>query len=522
MAKFDLRLRIKAANLKEFGDELKKEVAKALSDIRNWGKIPKDIADEIRRNRRKIERELDDIRKRAAEKLADDIISGKDIVSPEQLVGLVKEGGARKEEARRGGLLGGLTGLISKESPLLLGIFSILGILEMIYNAVEKIMQMGATFSGYAQATLKMLKIIFELALKPIADVIGMMLMPVLALLLKYVIVPWSKITSGLNVSDTKKVLKETASNPLSWLVGGPVTLGIGEKIDNWIKKHLHLDTEPGKKYHVVELSFLPRLNTLKKIWGKIKGGLSWIGGKLRSSATWIWNKIKGIKLPSPNEIKKKIENFAKTLKDDFGKARTKVGEWLDKIKGGFKTIAGSITGLFTGDDSPVNKIVSGFAEIKNRIVGLLAKGGIIDTIVSTLGKIANAIKSAYDTVKSTLGGLISKAESAWESAKKTVGGVVSGIGSTIGGIVSGIGGAISNVLGWQIGGIIPRSGLYYLHGGELIVPTWKMMGVGGGDYYSITININANVRNDYDIKRIADEVERVLSDKMSRRGALR
>ena len=58
----------------------------------------------------------------------------------------------------------------------------------------------------------------------------------------------------------------------------------------------------------------------------------------------------------------------------------------------------------------------------------------------------------------------------------------------------------------FQTGGVVPETGPYTLHKGETVVPTGQPGGAGG---MSPTININASISSDYDVRRLADQLKR-------------
>jgi len=92
---------------------------------------------------------------------------------------------------------------------------------------------------------------------------------------------------------------------------------------------------------------------------------------------------------------------------------------------------------------------------------------------------------------------------------------VVAGGTAIAGGLAMGLGPLIAEWLAGlgskQTGGNIPFDGLYNLHAGETVVPA------GGGSTNSVNVVINANVANNYDVRRMADEIERYWGGKYTR-----
>jgi len=63
------------------------------------------------------------------------------------------------------------------------------------------------------------------------------------------------------------------------------------------------------------------------------------------------------------------------------------------------------------------------------------------------------------------------------------------------------------NITKWATGGIVtsPTLGIAGEAGPEAIIPLSKLGSMGGGGTYNITVN--ASVSNDYDVKRLAQQV---------------
>ena len=104
------------------------------------------------------------------------------------VAGEAAAGGAVAGEAAVGGgaVAGGL-GISATGVGVIIGVLMlIVGALVLIAGLIK--MSFKNEYSGYMKGMLKLLDVIFNLALKPIADVIGMFLLPVLKLLLPILI----------------------------------------------------------------------------------------------------------------------------------------------------------------------------------------------------------------------------------------------------------------------------------------------------------------------------------------------
>lgn len=146
-----------------------------------------------------------------------------------------------------------------------------------------------------------------------------------------------------------------------------------------------------------------------------------------------------------------------------------------------FKGVLNIVKGLFTGD----------FELIKKGIVQIFTGlGGILTNIFVAIGAAIVAILKGslmivYNMVKAIIDGIIWVAS----KVKKFFGGKEIDF----------------RMPSLQKGGMIPETGPYFLHKGETVVPA-------GATAYSPTININATVSSSIDMKRLADEINRNLS----------
>ena len=83
-----------------------------------------------------------------------------------------------------------------------------------------------------------------------------------------------------------------------------------------------------------------------------------------------------------------------------------------------------------------------------------------------------------------------------------------------IGAVTGGYSGAASNGTR-QFGGSIAKTGTYLLHAGERVASNQNTgFNGGGGAAMTNNITINANVSSDYDVRRLADQIERYWGGK--------
>jgi hypothetical protein len=83
---------------------------------------------------------------------------------------------------------------------------------------------------------------------------------------------------------------------------------------------------------------------------------------------------------------------------------------------------------------------------------------------------------------------------------------IIDGIGwivGKIGGLFGGTGQPAWKMPSFQTGGIMPETGLAYLHKGERVTPANEV-----NNSPNMNITINANVSSDYDVRRIAEQIK--------------
>ena len=142
-------------------------------------------------------------------------------ISGIDMMDIARSFGIRKEQIEKYGRIGeaiggGRIGDFAKG----LGILSLIaGILGAVLVVLNKIFQKASEFSGYGKATLRLLDVAFKLALKPIADIIGAVLTPILVWFIKNILVPYIKLWNRF-LGKARKESKE-------WLVGGGILGGV-------------------------------------------------------------------------------------------------------------------------------------------------------------------------------------------------------------------------------------------------------------------------------------------------------
>lgn len=167
--------------------------------------------------------------------------------------------------------------------------------------------------------------------------------------------------------------------------------------------------------------------------------------------------------------MKQTVENFVNAIKQSFG--------GLVDI---FKGVLSILKGIFTGD----------FTLIKEGLVKIFK--GLFDFIVGgfkaafnlVVGVVKGALMIVYNIIKAIIDG---------------IGWIVGKVGKLFGGT----GEPAWKLPSFQMGGIMPETGLAYLHKGERITPANEV-----NSSPMMNITVNANVSSDYDVRRIADQLK--------------
>jgi phage-related protein len=179
--------------------------------------------------------------------------------------------------------------------------------------------------------------------------------------------------------------------------------------------------------------------------------------------------------------IRNNIQNFIEGFK-----------RWFQGIVDIVKGILKVIKGIFTGDFNLIKEgimqifkglwewLTGGFKAAFNMIV-IIIKGAIkiilnvIEVVINSIIWLINAIGWVAGKVGKLFGG---SGKSAWN---------------------------IPEIPSFATGGVMPHTGLAYVHKGETITPANQTNN-------SPNIVINANVSRDYDVRRLADEIKKYLT----------
>lgn len=298
-------------------------------------------------------------------------------------------------------------------------------------------------------------------------------------------------------------------------------------------------------------------LDIMGNLWNILKPNLITIGQSLVD----VWKIIEPDLLTLLEFWK---TNILPPLQSIFGSSVNILGKIIKKIIDDFKWFYNFIRPIF----KPLGKLFSSFFNTVSGILGGIDKGSNIGGIVNTLSNLStpiSALKTIIETTTSVLNVFKTKITETWQSIKDSFAKVWLTIDMGIDGFISGLmgikigKGTIGGILGYSGPKYKAENGWWKIKDGKgnyqylgknggvaqypekrvndaIITKTGQVVktdpqdyifamkqpqklastsGVGGGTY---TININANVRNDNDIRQIKNELERLIKSFNSKR----
>lgn len=361
------------------------------------------------------------------------------------------------EMAGKGGAGGaGIFGNILGKLGLLSGVF--LAVKEIASKIYAKLKEASPAL----QAVSSMFEQSIRLFFKPFGDFLAMLLRPLAVWLLR-IAVKWYKWLSGMTEEQKKKAatgaLAGTAvAGPIGGIIGGVIGANwkeILEKIAEFF-------------YSIIE-KIVDWQNSVKEFAENVKQkiidwwdslGAYWV--ELAANIAYFWEDLKANLANKWDEVKAKFNGWILDLLASWDALKS---ELADK----WKTIIGK------------------FLEWK-------------DYFVEKWNELKSSLANAWDKIKSAIRGFLDwieeKIRSVYSSAVKTVKGVL--------GVKQG-------------GGYIAETGAYLLHAGEYVVPRGSKVGQMTEFNYSPTINVNANISSEMDIRDLAEKIARYSRDRMRR-----
>jgi hypothetical protein len=178
--------------------------------------------------------------------------------------------------------------------------------------------------------------------------------------------------------------------------------------------------------------------------------------------------------------MKQTVQNFIDGVKQWFNGLITFFSGIWDIIKGIFSgngdLIIQGLKKMFQG---LFDWFVGGIKSSFNLVVGIII--GAVRIVVGVVQGIFNAFIAAYDTVSKLLGGRGTSFRINWLDQL--------------------------SVPSFKEGGIMPYTGMAYLHAGEKIIPTSQLSSTEKNITFSPTIYIDAEVSSDMDVRNLADKL---------------
>jgi hypothetical protein len=230
-------------------------------------------------------------------------------------------------------------------------------------------------------------------------------------------------------------------------------------------------------------------------LWGLFTGFISWIATALGVGFGTAFAIVAGIIVAVVALVVGAIEAWKNNF---YGFRDAVIGIWesIKTVVNGFVQFFTGlwdiITGIFTGN---YDKIKQGFSllgeGIKNIFKGVA--NFVINIINALLGLIVSAIVQLIRPIQALWNLIPGHAKATWYEDI-----MASGAGKSF-------------IPTFATGGVMPQTGLAMLHAGETVTPA------GQGINSSPTFNINATISNDYDVKRLADQLNKYWTSDFER-----
>jgi hypothetical protein len=182
-------------------------------------------------------------------------------------------------------------------------------------------------------------------------------------------------------------------------------------------------------------------------------------------------------------------------VKDLVNSLKTILSGIVDIFKGIFQLIIGILTGN-------VDKIKEGFVNILKGVANLFI--GIINLLMSAIMAITVGV---VRVVAGIIQGVINIILGIVNAVSKLLGGKGSIQKVDLVGWLSKLDATPPQIPSFKEGGVMPYTGLAQLHAGERIIPN----GESGSTTYAPNITVNASVSNDYDVRKLADEINKYM-----------
>ncbi len=169
---------------------------------------------------------------------------------------------------------------------------------------------------------------------------------------------------------------------------------------------------------------------------------------------------------------------------------------FIDIFKGIFMIISGLFSGNFDKLKEGFIKLLKGFGNLILGVVQIVINAilaitiGVIRVVIGIVQTVVNGIIQLVNAISRLFGGEGKIKEIDWVNA-------LSRISMR----------PLINMPHFQKGGIMPYTGVAYLHAGEKVISKNQVNSSEGSIIFSPTVNINAEVSSDLDIRNLADKL---------------
>lgn len=212
------------------------------------------------------------------------------------------------------------------------------------------------------------------------------------------------------------------------------------------------------------------------------------------------------------------------------GIAKVFSGIFQDIILGAAKFLADLLLSWMDGVGKILSWLKDQFVNVGDQIASWLGITEVWNTFKSAAKTALDAVRGFIDPIVNAIRSLVEWVQKAidklkgLEDLKDIPGKVVKGVTDIPGNIAKGAGDFLGGLykgakgfLGFQHGGIMPYTGLAYLHSGERVLTREEASNY-NTQYNYPSITVNAQISNDYDVRRLAEKLNEYMGYDINRR----
>jgi len=316
----------------------------------------------------------------------------------------------------------------------------------LIYDVVKRIAQRAIEFAGNFRTALKLLETSIALFLRPILEVIGILLRPFLLLMLRVAVI-WNK-WMGPVLSKLAKGEPLTVGGTIAGGVGGFILGRAGGQLAGQVVGGLAGQVLGGTAGRLIGGAVGALGGPVGMIIGMTVGGMigSWLGDILSKEETWkgitdaisgtgnwLWEKLSEI----GGSILGAFEFVGNWFQENFGPIIAGIGGAWDFVVNWFSENFGNVGVMLGGAwETLVGWVSDNFGGIGEALGG--AWSHLVDWVSDHFGGIGATLGGAWggfvDWVTEKFGGIGSSLGGAWRGFTDWVKEKFGGIGSSLGG----------------------------------------------------------------------------------------